>query len=555
MMELMEINLQKIISKSEQVLSEAHMKCLMKQLLEGLNAMHLVGICHRDIKPANLLVNQDCQLRITDFGLARRINEASPTNDTDCSLAMTEYVVTRWYRAPELLIAPSVPYNEAIDMWSAGCILAEMANRKPIFQGRGYVDQVHQIFSVLGLRDARVLGFPVSASNVTFLNSKCRYPKKSFSRLFPALSADAVHLLESLLEANPKVRSTAKHALSLPFFADAEVLFDYSDCYVKAPPPEYFDFERGTLDCVTLANMIRNDVANFNRTTAKGLDLSPAACDGNESDHTRRTSIESTNTSLEESYADIEQGLDSDSRTYSISVFPDGKITAEQTFSASEKSSAVDPASANPFSNKNCALNRFDRMMSTAKDIVTVNSKTAPVNGPVSVSVSVSVSAAGAVNTHPPSEERTEQDGPTSSSTKFGKLKGFPITKLCEKLIGDGRLRRHASLPCNQLAVSVQKGKSLHLPPIAHSNTSGHNNPYPSCSSASSSTEQVAAYFNSQKDREKRFSIDEDGHENVRKGDSSEVPQVRVVSAIMGAQLNTIEERMALRPSLSCKFP
>eukprot|EP01035_Chromulina_nebulosa_P055967 gene55967-76718_t len=119
MMELMEIDLQKIISKSEQVLSEAHMKCLMKQLLEGLKAMHSVGICHRDIKPANLLVNQDCQLRITDFGLARFIN-AAPAKDIESSQAMTEYVVTRWYRAPELLIAPSVPYDGAIDMWSAG---------------------------------------------------------------------------------------------------------------------------------------------------------------------------------------------------------------------------------------------------------------------------------------------------------------------------------------------------------------------------------------------------------------------------------------------------
>ena len=80
----MEIDLQKIISKSEQVLSEAHMKCLMKQLLEGLKAMHAVGICHRDIKPANLLVNQDCQLRITDFGLARFMNagyRGFPGND------------------------------------------------------------------------------------------------------------------------------------------------------------------------------------------------------------------------------------------------------------------------------------------------------------------------------------------------------------------------------------------------------------------------------------------------------------------------------------------
>ena len=221
MMELMEIDLQKIISKSKQGLSEEHMKCLMKQLLEGLKAIHAMGICHRDIKPANLLVNQDCHLTITDFGLARYIRAkeedttTTTTTTTKCPLTMTEYVVTRWYRAPELLIAPSEPYNEAIDMWSAGCILAEMVHRKPLFPGRGYVDQVQQIFSVIGHRDVESLGFPVSAANVAFINSHCMYPGKPFSLLFRTLSTEAVDLLESLLEVNPNTRSSAVQALSV----------------------------------------------------------------------------------------------------------------------------------------------------------------------------------------------------------------------------------------------------------------------------------------------------------------------------------------------------
>lgn len=525
MMELMEIDLQKIISKSEQVLSEAHMKCLMKQLLEGLKAMHAVGICHRDIKPANLLVNQDCQLRITDFGLARFMNAAA-AKDTEGSQAMTEYVVTRWYRAPELLIAPSVPYDGAIDMWSAGCILAEMVNRKPLFAGRGHVDQVQQIFSIIGLQDARSLGFPVSASNVTFLNSKCRYPKKSFSRLFPALSAEAVHLLESLLEVNPTVRSTAEQALSFPFFSDAEILFDYSSCDIKLPSPDYFDFESGNYDCVSLANMIRSDVASFNSETGQGFDNDIAVNDGDKSDHTDRTSIESANTTLDDSYVDIERGIDSDLTSYDISVFPDGHVQAGQTFPATEKSSpiqssGVDSATANPFSNQNCSLNRSDRVQALSKDVVDLELQEREVASPKELAPASTGTGTDNKNAHHLSEERTEQDGPSSSVTKFRRMKGYPLTKLCQKLVGDGRLRRYAScsavtLPCEQLAANLQRGNSLHLPPIAQ-HRAGLHTLSTSCSSDVSSTELTAAYFNSQKDREKRFSIDDDGHKSVEK--------------------------------------
>jgi serine/threonine protein kinase len=165
-MELMEVDLYKIISKSDQVLTEAHVKCLMKQLLEGLKAMHSVGILHRDIKPANLLVNHDCQLRITDFGLARFIDSASFSHPTDTSgesgqPQYTEYVVTRWYRAPELLLSPNIPYSAAIDLWSAGCIFAEMANRAPLFPGEGFIEQTRRSGIPRQYLQRRVLGLEV----------------------------------------------------------------------------------------------------------------------------------------------------------------------------------------------------------------------------------------------------------------------------------------------------------------------------------------------------------------------------------------------------------
>ena len=169
-MELMDTNLHQIISKNKHVFDESHIKCLMKQLLEGIKAMHMVGVYHRDIKPANILVNRDCQLRITDFGLARHV----ANSNWEIPLPMTEYVVTRWYRAPELLLATSEAYSESIDIWSAGCIMAEMFLRKPLFPGQGFIDQVRRIFSIIGLRDPnRDLGFPISEANYSFLISRC----------------------------------------------------------------------------------------------------------------------------------------------------------------------------------------------------------------------------------------------------------------------------------------------------------------------------------------------------------------------------------------------
>ena len=131
MMELMDCDLHRII-QSKQPLTDQHLKTFALQILEGIKAMHKVGVFHRDLKPGNLLVDKNCQLRITDFGLARFMDDRTLAGANKVN-PMTEYVVTRWYRAPELLLAPSIPYSEAIDMWSIGCIIAELLRRKPLF--------------------------------------------------------------------------------------------------------------------------------------------------------------------------------------------------------------------------------------------------------------------------------------------------------------------------------------------------------------------------------------------------------------------------------------
>lgn len=113
------------------------------QILRGLKYIHSANVLHRDLKPSNLLLNANCDLKICDFGLAR------VTSETDF---MTEYVVTRWYRAPELLLNSS-DYTAAIDVWSVGCIFMELMDRKPLFPGRDHVHQLRLLMEVMFLKN------------------------------------------------------------------------------------------------------------------------------------------------------------------------------------------------------------------------------------------------------------------------------------------------------------------------------------------------------------------------------------------------------------------
>jgi serine/threonine protein kinase len=129
--ELFDTDLHRII-QSPQPLGDAHFKHFLYQLLRGLRFSHAYGIVHRDLKPANLLVTKNCDLVISDFGLARQMPEGP----------MTEHVVTRWYRAPELMLSADGNYTQAVDVWSVGCVLAELLGRSPLFAGRDFMQTV-----------------------------------------------------------------------------------------------------------------------------------------------------------------------------------------------------------------------------------------------------------------------------------------------------------------------------------------------------------------------------------------------------------------------------
>lgn len=211
-MDLMESDLHKII-QSKQPLDLRHVARFMFQLFRGLQYLHDNGVLHRDLKPANLLVNSKCELKISDFGLAR----VEPEDDIKRA-NMTHHVVTRWYRPPELMLSPNDAYTSAVDMWSAGCIMAELLVRTPLFPGKDFLDELNRIFRVIGKPTTDEIKKLHNSQAKKFIMSLPNLRRKSFLELFPDVNKDAADLVDKLLQYDPEKRLSAAEALQHPFF-------------------------------------------------------------------------------------------------------------------------------------------------------------------------------------------------------------------------------------------------------------------------------------------------------------------------------------------------
>lgn len=207
--ELMDTDLHQII-KSSQELSNDHCQYFLFQLLRGLKYLHSANILHRDLKPGNLLVNANCDLKICDFGLAR--------TSSGKGQFMTEYVVTRWYRAPELLLCCD-NYGTSIDVWSVGCIFAELLGRKPIFPGTECLNQLKLIINVLGSQSEANLEFIDNPKARKYIKTLPYSPGAPFIRLFPKANPLAIDLLQKMLIFDPSKRISVTEALQHPYMS------------------------------------------------------------------------------------------------------------------------------------------------------------------------------------------------------------------------------------------------------------------------------------------------------------------------------------------------
>jgi serine/threonine protein kinase len=163
--ELMEADLHQLIY-SRQKLEADHYQYFMYQILRGLLYMHSANIMHRDLKPSNILINADCDLKICDFGLSRGFGD-----EVDEFLKKTAYVVTRWYRAPEVSLL-NKSYNKSLDMWSVGCIFAELLQRTTLFPGDTNTNQVIMVLRIIGVPEDEDLEFIDNEHAMIFIQNQ-----------------------------------------------------------------------------------------------------------------------------------------------------------------------------------------------------------------------------------------------------------------------------------------------------------------------------------------------------------------------------------------------
>ncbi|MFQ6629021.1 hypothetical protein Gotur_007808 [Gossypium turneri] len=231
------------------VSSDLDFKYFLYQILRGLKYIHSANVLHRDLKPSNLLLNANCDLKICDFGLARVTSESD---------FMTEYVVTRWYRPPELLLNSS-DYTAAIDVWSVGCIFMELMDRKPLFPGRDHVHQLRLLMELIGTPSEAELEF-LNENAKRYIRQLPLYRRESFTEKFPNVHPLAIDLVEKMLTFDPRQRITVEDALAHPYLTSLHDISDEPVCMT----PFSFDFEQHALTEEQMKELIYREALAFN---------------------------------------------------------------------------------------------------------------------------------------------------------------------------------------------------------------------------------------------------------------------------------------------------
>uniref|UniRef100_A0A3B4X8F7 Mitogen-activated protein kinase n=1 Tax=Seriola lalandi dorsalis TaxID=1841481 RepID=A0A3B4X8F7_SERLL len=254
-LDLMESDLHQIIH-SAQTLTPEHTRYFLYQLLRGLKYVHSANVIHRDLKPSNLLVNENCELKIGDFGMARGLS----SHPEESHSFMTEYVATRWYRAPELLLSLN-HYTLAIDLWSVGCIFAEMLGRKQLFPGKHYVHQLQLILAVLGTPPEGLIG-AIRADRVrSYVQSLPSQLAMPLAKLYPQAEPQALDLLGAMLRFDPRERISVTQALEHPYLSKYHDPDDEPICV----PAFDFEFDKLPMNKEQIKEAILMEIQDFHR--------------------------------------------------------------------------------------------------------------------------------------------------------------------------------------------------------------------------------------------------------------------------------------------------
>eukprot|EP00754_Rhynchopus_humris_P037930 Rhum_TRINITY_DN20634_c0_g1::Rhum_TRINITY_DN20634_c0_g1_i1::g.171646::m.171646 len=249
-MECMDTDLSQIIRDPSVDITDEHIQYFMFQILHGLKCLHDARVIHRDLHPGNILLNTENDIKICDFNLAKE--------DSGGQTSSTDYVTYRWYRAPELVMQWK-KYDRKIDLWSAGCIMSELYNRRPLFPGTTFYNQLNKIIEILGTPSTEDVEHIGSDSAKQYLFHELKgIPPAKWERIIKTRNPAALDLISRLLVFNPMKRFDVEQSLRHDFFKYPTCLFDEEEM-ACIPPVDRFSFD----ETLTQADEIKSALSKY----------------------------------------------------------------------------------------------------------------------------------------------------------------------------------------------------------------------------------------------------------------------------------------------------